>query len=139
MHLRVINMAGIKGMHRIVFGIHLFSSPCLLVLTFAFSPRGSVPPMMTLLQGAKVDFSHHYHLCALVCLHVQKIHPFPFSFSPRFMLIILSIINYSGHPVLIQALITVNIRTLQKTTTILSQTVNIGGLLRHPDSYSTLM
>lgn len=82
MHLRVINTAWIKGMHRIVFGIHLFSSPCLLILTFAFSPRGSVPPMMTLLQGAKVDFSHHYHLCALVCLHVQKIHPCPFLFFP---------------------------------------------------------
>lgn len=59
-----------------------FSSPCLLVLTFTFSPQGSAPPMMTLLQGAKVDFSHHYHLCALVCLHVEKNTPLPFLFFP---------------------------------------------------------
>lgn len=65
--------------------------------------------------------------------------PFLVLFFSHSMLLIPCNINYSDQPLLFQALIPVNIRTPQKPSAILEQTINSARLLLPLDAYVSLM
>lgn len=150
MRLCVKNTLWVKEIHWIVSTL-IFSLPSHLFFSrISFLSWGSIPPTVPLLRCAKVNSFHRNRLRALVSnpsndlyavfayMCTEK-HYCPSLLFPHSMLIILCNINYSDQPMLIRALIPVNIRTLQKPSSILEQTIDTTRLLQPLDVYVSLM